>query len=329
MNSTMTGFEKSFKGVHVLVLGASGFIGRWVARSLCQQGAMVNLVIRDEATSRKVFSKYGIHGRIFTADLRNVVRVKQIYETVRPSITFNLVGYGVDRSEHDEETAFQINAALLAGVCEAVSDNRDPDWFGQDIVHVGSALEYGVAKGDLSEDTIPAPTTVYGRSKLAGTQLFARSCETFQLKGFTARLFTVYGPGEHKGRLLPSLMEIARTGDALSLTAGTQKRDFTFVEDVSEGLLRLGIVQARSGGIVNLASGTLTSVRDFAETAAQLLNIESHQLKFGVIPTREEEMDHEPVSISRLQNLLGWFPSIGVEDGIQRTLNFVNFFVNR
>ena len=81
------------------------------------------------------------------------------------------------------------------------------------------------------------------------------------MRAVTARLFTVYGPGEHCGRLLPSLIEAARAEKPLELTAGTQLRDLTYVEDVAEGLLRLGLAQAEPGSVVNLATGHLTMVR--------------------------------------------------------------------
>ncbi|UCC53279.1 MAG: SDR family oxidoreductase [Anaerolineaceae bacterium] len=161
---------------------------------------------------------------------------------------------------------------------------------GQDVVHVGSALEYGSISGKLSEDSKPNHTTLCGISKLAGIHALATCCQIHGIKGLTVRLFTVYGPGEHPGRLLPSIMDAAGTGNSLSLTPGRQRRDFTYVEDVAEGLLCLGLSEAKSGEIVNLATGTLTSVRDFAETEARILGISRDALKFGETPTRKEEM---------------------------------------
>ena len=60
----------------------------------------------------------------------------------------------------------------------------------------------------------------------AGTNNLSHFCKAFGIKGLTARLFTVYGPGEHAGRLLPSLWETAKTGKPISLTTWEQKRGF-------------------------------------------------------------------------------------------------------
>lgn len=314
----------AYRGATVLVLGASGFIGRWVARELCIRGANLHLVVRDEKVTRRMLAAYGIYGEVLEMDLREPGSTVDLFWKVRPSITFNLVGYGVDPSERDEKIAYQINSDLPRSICSAIAKVTDPQWAGQDLVHVGSALEYGTAQGDLSESSIPNPTTSYGQSKLSGTKQLERCCEEHRLKGVTARLFTVFGPGEHDGRLLPALLQAADMQDSVFLTSGVQERDFTYVEDVAEGLLRLGLTtDARPGEVVNLATGHLTSVRTFAQKAAGVLGIPTDKLDFGAKPTRTEEMKHAPVSIERLRQLTSWVPATTVEEGVGRTLRFL------
>jgi UDP-glucose 4-epimerase len=302
------------------VLGATGFIGRWVARALCLRGANVHLAVRNASSLGAVSHRFGIRGHIVELDLLDSESVDCWLSTIRPSIVFNLAGYGVDRSENDERTAYRVNAELVLRICQTVAGSRDPNWPGQDIVHIGSALEYGDIGGELLEDSVAKPTTLYGRSKLAGTGLFQRAQRMHRTKGVVARLFTVYGPGEHPGRLLPSLLEGARSGAPVSLSGGLQKRDFTYVEDVAEGLLRLGLAAARPGEIVNLATGKLTSVRSFAETAADVLQFPRDRLRFGSLPNQFGEMEHGEVTIHRLRRLTGWAPRTGIAEGIEKTL---------
>ncbi len=310
-----------------MVLGAAGFIGRWVARSLCEQGAGLFLIVRDAERAEPIFTSYGIHGKIIEFDLNRLENLLDLVASLRPAITFNLAGYGVDPSERDEAAAYRINADLPRTLCEAIAechdrDWRDMDWMGQNLVHAGSALEYGEIGGDLAEDSQPAPATLYGKSKLAGAQAVARYCGEYGIRGVTARLFTVYGPGEHEGRLTPSLMDAARAGQAIRLTDGRQRRDFIYVADVAEGLLRLGLSSASPGEIVNLATGRLTAVRQFIEQAAGVLNIPDERLLFGALPTRPEEMRHSPVAINRLERLTGWTPPTSVLDGIRAAWAF-------
>jgi nucleoside-diphosphate-sugar epimerase len=122
--------------------------------------------------------------------------------------------------------------------------------------------------------------------------------------------------------LLPSLAQAAESGLPVPLTAGMQRRDFTFVEDVADGLLRLGVAEVPPGAIVNLATGTLETVRRFIEIAAGVLPLAPEQLRFGAIPTREEEMEHAAVAVDRLRALTGWIPPTGIAEGVRRTWTF-------
>jgi UDP-glucose 4-epimerase len=318
-------YRQKYAGVRAIVLGSTGFIGRWVARGLCNAGAKVFLPVRDRVVAEVIFNEYGVDGDIYEMDLRDFGTLQSIYKDCRPTVTFNLAGYGVDRDEQNEELAFQINSDLVKSVCVAISQTRDSAWTGRDIVNVGTAMEYGLAGGNLAEDSLARPATLYGKSKLAGTQSLADCCRRYRIKGVTARLFSVYGPGELPGRLLPTLIQAARHTADIPLTEGKHKRDFVYVEDVAEILLRLGSTSPQPGEVVNLATGTLNTVRTFVETAADNLGIGHERLKFGMLPTRLEEMNHESVTNRRLSELTGLTPKTTISHGIRKTLLFDDF----
>ena len=313
---------EQYRNVPVLVLGAGGFIGLWVARALSSMGADLCLAVRDATRAEGIFSRYGVRGKVIGGDLTSPESVRSLLLDARPAVLFNLAGYGVDPSERDEKTAYQINADLIPTICQTLVSAGDTTWPGPQFVHVGSALEYGSLGGDLSEDAQPRPSTLYGKSKLLGTQYLAKCCQSSALRGMTARLFTVYGPGEHRGRLLPYLLDAARERRKLALTSGGQRRDFTYVEDVADGLLRLGVSSSNPGEVVNLATGRLTTVREFALTAAEVCRIAPERLKFGRLPTRPEEMEHTDVNLDRLKRLTDWAPPTEPEEGIRKTAAF-------
>jgi nucleoside-diphosphate-sugar epimerase len=312
-----------YQGVRVAVLGASGFVGRWVAQALAGAGARVILVVRDRRRSARVFSRLGIVGNVEERDLGDPSGVRELFRAMRPAVTFNLAGYGVDRAERDEATAGLINDRLVGWIADALATWRDGDWPGPVLVHTGSGAEYGPVEGGRFDPSGPGPTTLYGRTKLAGTRTLAECAARRRLPSVTARLFTVYGPGEHPGRLLPSLLAAASAGTPLPLTGGAQRRDFTYVEDVAEGLLRLGAAACRPGEALNLATGTLCSVREFAEQAADSLGMPRAQLEFGALPLRGDEVAYPEVPIGRLRELTGWSPPTAVAGGIRRTIEVV------
>jgi nucleoside-diphosphate-sugar epimerase len=315
MDSSSSPTEK-YAGVTALVLGGSGFIGGWVIRLLSARGARVHGVIRDATKAASVRDIAA--GDLTVADLARRGAITAIVRDVRPSVVFNLAGYGVDRTERDPETMALLNTHLVADLCEALATMPSDGWDGLRLVHAGSALEYGPVSGPLTADSEPGPTTDYGRTKLQGTDHVRRAGETHGLLCTVARLFTVYGPGEHSGRLLPSLMRAAETRSRVPLSTGEQRRDFTYVEDAAEGLLRMGVSHAKPGAVINLATGELTSVRTFAEIAAQVLGLDRDCLDFGAVPVRSDEMFHGVVDVSPVQELLSWRPQISIAEGVRR-----------
>ncbi len=276
--------------------------------------------MRDAGRAPALFPAEELRARTIAADVLDLAALRTHMTVAGPAIVFNLAGYGVDPTERDPFLAEHINARLPATLCDWLAGGDAPGWSGQRLIHVGSAAEYGAAAGDLREDTPARPTTLYGRTKLAGSSVLTDRCVASGLHGLTARLFTVYGPGEHAGRLLPSLLACARTGEPLPLTAGLQQRDFTYVEDVAEGLLQLGLAHAAPGEIINLATGCLTTVRAFVETAAGLLHISADRLQFGALPARPDEMQHDPVNVTKLCQYTNWRPGMEIHEGIRNTV---------
>lgn len=291
----------SYAGARAMVLGAGGFIGRRVALALERAGAALQPVTREAA-----------------GDLTQAGAIENLIAEWRPDIVFNLAGYGVNPRQRDPGMAARINAGLPARIADALA-KQPVRWTGQRVVHTGSALEYGTAAGDLEESTPCTPTTLYGQTKLEGTQRLTDAALAHNMPVVTARIFTVYGPGEIDGRLLPTLIAAAKTDRPIELTEGRQRRDFTYVDDVAEGLLKLGELKSVPP-VLNLATGVLTPVREFVLTAARVLGIAESRLKFGAVPTRTEEQGHDPVNIDKIRALLGWVPSTTIEAGIRRSL---------
>ncbi len=315
-------WESVYKDVRVLVTGASGFIGRWVARYLWRGGADLWMTTRDEARLSRVAEAYSFQGRMVQVDLEDLHACREMIARTHPEIVFNLAGYGVDPAERDEKRAWRVNDELVGALVEALASDHHPGWGGLRLVHAGSGFEYGPAERVITETTLERPDALYGRSKLGGAARLRLFSAEHGFPAAAARLFTVYGPGERPHRLLPSLINASKTVRPLALTDGKQERDFTYVADAAEGLLRLGPLPRVDGAVVNLGSGRLLSVKAFALAAARVSGIPDHLLEFGKIPHREDEPKQPPVSTDLLRKLLHWRPPTTVERGVEKTLEF-------
>lgn len=287
---------------HALVFGASGFIGRWVVRRLLERDVRLTAVVRTVAATAPWAGDARVS--VVQADLESPGAAAALVDARRPTHVFNLAGYGVDRTEQDDVRADRLNHLLPRDLATACAPHGSSA--GAVLVHVGSAAEYGSVGGVFTESGGARPTTTYGRTKLAGTCAVAEVAGHLGTRAVTARLFTVFGEGEHPGRLLPSLRHAAATGAPVALTDGRQERDFAFVGDVASALVDLADAPFEPGEVVNVASGRLHTVRAFVRAAARTLGLPDEQLDWGALPTRPDEVHHTGVSVERMRSLLGY-----------------------
>jgi nucleoside-diphosphate-sugar epimerase len=310
--------------IRVLVLGGGGFLGRRCALALATAGARVVAFTRRPMASTPAVSSSNLAGRytLISGDLSTAGAGRALLDEVRPHAVVNAVGYGVASDERDDRLARRLNADLVQELAEALVEAEPilPSWPGQRLVHLGSAFEYGSVDGAVTEATECRPRTVYGMTKLEGTRRLSAVAGEKRLRAVCARLATVYGSGEHPHRLLPSLLRAARTTETLSFTAGEQERDFTFVDDVAEGVVRLVSCKSLSDPVLNLATGRLTAVRAFAERAREMLGIPPDRLRFGDLPYRPDEVWQGAIDVGRLEAALRWRPATSIDDGIRRTI---------
>ncbi|HYC79130.1 MAG TPA: NAD-dependent epimerase/dehydratase family protein [Planctomycetota bacterium] len=304
-----------YRGVPVLVVGAAGFLGTHVARAALRAGARVRALVSDRRRLAPDVARGA--DRVLEEQQRKPAHVAAAAAWSEASLVVNCAGAGVRPEDRDEAALRRDNAALPAALVDAAANLAARDrggWGGVRLIHLGSALEYGTGALSLDEAGDAAPDEPYGASKLAGTRAVVEGARARGVPALAARLFTVFGAGEPAGRLLPTLWARRSDDGEIPLTAGLQKRDFAYAEDVAEALLRLAAVPGAAvaagappfdGGVVNLATGRLTAVRDFVTLAARAFGVDPARLAFGRLPSRPDDTRHPPTPIDRLRAALG------------------------
>ncbi len=299
-----------------LVTGGNGFIGRRLVRRLLAEGCTVALLQRssDPVDART---------ELLQVPSLSVLEVARALAGRSFDWVFHLSGYGVRPGDRDVETMFRINVDVTRELVNAASR-----WSPRAVVITGSGSEYQLdsAEGPVAEDHPLEARKLYGASKAAGT-LCSTALASVRGTPFAAcRLFGVYGPGEAPHRLLPSLIEGLRSGRRIALSSGLQKRDFLFVDDAVEALVRVAVALEANPGqlILNVGTGRPISVQQFVQTAAALLDIPATRLGFGDIAARPDEVKVFSGDPASLQALTGWRAVVDPPDGVMRCLDLGN-----
>lgn len=291
---------KGLKGCRCLVTGGAGFIGTALVRLLRREGAEVSAPTRREL------------------DLREAAAVRQWTRRHSPAAVFHLAAEGVTDSV-DGRARAATNVLCARNLIESIAgQNGSPK-----VVMLGSGFEYAPQERPCSETDPLAPFSPYGASKAESAAVAAALAPGLPVAW--VRPFNVYGPGEQPARLLPSIVASVVAGRPAEVTPGEQLRDFTFVDDVAEGLARilLSLPDQPCWETYNIGTGRSTRLREFIGLTADGLRARgfSPDVRFGARPYRSgEPMCYLP-DVSRLRLRLGWTPATTIEDGIGRTLS--------
>lgn len=306
--------------LRALVTGATGHIGRSLASLLIRTGHQVTVMARRESALDRL-GDLQKDLRFVVADFSDLASMARALETARPQVVFHLGWFGVHRSDRGDERQIDVN---LIGSLNLVRVARRSGV--RCFIGLGSQAEYGTPTGILSEDSPTRPTTLYGATKLAVGAITLALGEgsaqlaTEEMRCCWIRLLATYGPFDDETHLIPSVILSLLQGRAPSLTAGTQKVDYLFVDDAADALCRLALTpEAR--GLYVLGSGEAHSVQEIAKTIGQLVD-PSAPLGFGELRGDRQQAADLQADTSRLQSVTGWQPSTPLIEGLRRTVSW-------
>ena len=291
----------------VLVTGASGFIGHHALHPLLTQGFEVHAVAKSPRENE--------NGIVWhSADLLDVEAEKLCAE-VKATHLLHLVWYAVPGlywTSPENERWVQATLALV----EAFQKNG-----GKRAVLAGTCAEYDWQNlpERIGEDTPISPSSLYGACKHRAHEL----CETFSKEtGMSlawGRIFFLYGPGEPKERLVPSVINALLEGKEARTTSGEQIRDFLHVEDVANAFTVL--LESNAEGAVNIASGEAIAIKDLIQEIGTLLG-KSDLLRLGALPSRANEPARIVARAERLTNEVGFHPRYSLSEGLTQTIEW-------
>ena len=296
----------------VLLTGGTGFIGSALCRKLAGQGDHV-IVAARRGGDRKRLSGISDDLSIMETDLADIGAVADLVARTQPDIVFHLASSvfnppGLTAADH-----LDANVRSTLSLLEALKERPDCR-----LIYTGSAAEYPPGN-HLSEDLKPGPVNVYGAMKACASLLIDSYARIYGLRAARAVLFTVYGPGEARHRLVPSVIDAGFRGRNVVLMDGSVQRDMLFVDDAVDGLCRMGEADLAPGAVINLCSGTGLPVRHIAEEILRLMKT-SVAIEERLQDVRPDEIKVVSGENRRALELLGWQPQWSLEDGLGESI---------
>lgn len=318
----MAEYHEHYHGKVVLVTGGAGAIGSNLTMALANTGAK-RVIILDDLSSSYKWNIPSMPNVMFVQnDVADDITLKRVLSE-KPEIVFHLAAFfanqnSVDYPEKDIKTN-GIGTLKLLQYLALVGIKR--------FVYASSGCSiYGSsAPMPLKEDFMSMNlSTPYQITKMLGELYCNFFHNHYGLPVVKARFFNSYGPGEVPGQyrnVIPNFIYWAMKGQALPITgSGKETRDFTYVGDLVDGLLRAGFYEKAIGSEFNLASGVETSIIDLANMINESVGNKAG-IKF-VSKRKWDTKDRLLASIDRAGKLIGYKPTVTFKEGLKATIEW-------
>lgn len=312
----------AYKGKSVLVTGGAGAIGSNLSARLADLGAK-SVIILDDLSSAYEWNIPQRPNILFVkGGVADEVCLKRVFGE-NPDVVFHLAAFfanqnSVDFPERDLET----NGLGTLRLLQYAKMNRA----GRFVYASSGCSIYGhQAPLPLREEFMSMNlSTPYQITKMLGELYCNFFYNHYGMKVVKTRFFNSYGPGEVPGQyrnVIPNFIYWALKGMPLPITGNAEAtRDFTYVEDLIDGILRAGSVDAAVGQEFNLASGVETTIGGLADDVNRLTGNRA-----GIVMAEKRKWDTKSrilASLARSREVLGYSPKMRFEDGLRRTIQW-------
>jgi NAD dependent epimerase/dehydratase len=309
----------SWKGRHVLVTGAGGFIGSHLAERLVQAGAQVRAFVHYNALGSWGWLDHSpLRGEMEVAagDICDRDSVRQAMPGVE--VVFHLAALiAIPYSYHAPLSYVRTN---VEGTLNVLQAGRDLEV--ERIVHTSTSEVYGSARYiPIDEDHPLQGQSPYSASKIGADKLAEAYYCSFALPVTTLRPFNTYGPRQSARAVIPTIITQALTQPVVRLGNLGPTRDLVYVADTVEGFLRVAECPGTIGQVIHIGSGQEISIGDLARLILDLVGVEKAIVSEAQrVRPEESEVDRLCASGRKAREIMGWQPRYTLRDGLVQTI---------
>lgn len=306
----------------VLVTGAGGFIGSHLAERLVETGASVRALVH--------YNSLGSWGWLDESPVRNDIEVvagdvcdrDSVCQAMRDTeIVFHLAALiGIPYSYHAPVSYVRTN---IEGTLNVLQSARELGV--ERVIHTSTSEAYGTARYvPIDEDHPLQGQSPYSATKIGADKLAEAFHLSFGLPLVTVRPFNTFGPRQSARAVIPTIITQCLTGNGVRLGNLHPTRDLNYVSNTVDGFLLAAANPEAIGRTINLGSGREISIGDLAKLIIRLIgrpiDIDSEERR---VRPDKGEVERLLADNTLARTLLGWKPAISLEEGLERTIEWI------
>jgi UDP-glucose 4-epimerase len=295
----------------VLVTGGAGFIGSALIDALQASGHEIYVIDNLSFGNRMLIKIPDSH--FFELDILDRLKLSKVISEISPDWIIHLAAiHFIPYCNHHPVEATQVNIQGTINVLEAAKNVKNLE----KVFFASTAAVYPICDVAISETHLPAPTDIYGLSKLAGEHLMKEFHLITNIPTIVCRFFNAFGPNETNAHVIPEIQRQISIGDrTIQLGNLEPKRDFIHTSDMAVAIIKL--LKTFDNGIetFNLGRGIEYSVIELVKAFEQKIG-EKITIQVDPARVRKVERMHLLADISKLKNFIDWEPHISLNQGI-------------
>lgn len=300
-----------------LVTGGGGFVGANLAAGLAAAGHDVVAWVHPGSPTWRL-DHLGDAVEIVPVDLLDGEAIAAGVGSARPEWVFHLAAHGAYSWQRDAERIMQTNLVATVRLLAACQDHGF-----EAFVNAGSSSEYGSQDHAPREDELPEPNSDYAVMKASATLHCRFVAQRDDVHVVTLRLYSVYGPWEEPGRLMPTLVARGLEGELPPLVSPDTPRDFISVRDAERAFLGAATrTDLPRGSVFNVGSGRQTTLREVVEVARAELDIGAEP-QWGTEPQRSWDTAVWVADAELARQQLGWVAEDDLATGFARLADWL------